>query len=342
MTKIQICENKKIAFTLAEVMIVIVIIGVVAIFTLPILLSEVTERVNSNRQANIAQKITKAVELMIVNGDYEKFETTEEFADKLQKYLKIVKRCNSNNLAQCWTSNTVTLSDGSKYNVSNAKTGKDLHTISSTDNVGLVLADGGNIILTYNPNATIPNADAGFTPTKKSLPIGGGKTKEFAYTSNATNAIDFVMDVNGGTGPNAETDEDDNYYDIRSFKIASFSKTALCTGEKVNGVCVVLLGNTTETLNCSNGKNEEYCQGLTSPFSYQAGARKLCDELGMHLPNSVEINAIAAVDNKYIITSHCTDNNSWTSGRWGCGKSYEKHDRTYEENMQMNTICIGD
>ena len=77
-------EKRNSAFTLAEVMIVIVIIGVVAVFTMPVLLSEVSERVNSNRQANIAQKVTKAVELMIVNGDYEGFDTTDECSERTE------------------------------------------------------------------------------------------------------------------------------------------------------------------------------------------------------------------------------------------------------------------
>ena len=64
-------------------------------------------------------------------------------SDKLQKYLKTVKRCNNNNLTQCWSSNNVTIADGSRYNVANAKTGKDLHTVSTTNTVGFVLADGG-------------------------------------------------------------------------------------------------------------------------------------------------------------------------------------------------------
>ena len=162
-------NNKIHGFTLAEVLIVLAIIGLVAVLALPSFLSELTERIYSNRQANIAQKVTKAVELMIVNGDYENFETTDEFVDKFQKYMKISKRCDSNNLTKCWPSATVSLSDGSKYNVRNAQTGEQLHTMSQTNNVALVLSDGAAIILTYNPNASIPTAETGFKASKKGL-----------------------------------------------------------------------------------------------------------------------------------------------------------------------------
>ena len=79
------------AFTLAEVMIVLVVIGIVAIIVLPHFIENVAERVNSNREANIAQKVTKAVEQMAALGEYDAFSTTEEFVDVLQKHLKIAK-----------------------------------------------------------------------------------------------------------------------------------------------------------------------------------------------------------------------------------------------------------
>ena len=50
--------NKKIAFTLAEVLITLGVIGVVAALTMPTLLKNIAERSNSEAQANLAQKIT--------------------------------------------------------------------------------------------------------------------------------------------------------------------------------------------------------------------------------------------------------------------------------------------
>ena len=227
----------KSAFTLAEVMIVVIILGVVAVFTMPVLLSEVSERVNSNRQANIAQKITKSVETMIVNGDYENITNTEEFVDKLSKYLKIVKRCSSAEIDNCWPTKKVKTPNGGTYEVKNAIKGTNINVNSSEDNVRLVLADGASLILSFNPEVPTPSAESGFAATTKSLPMGKNKSKDFAYTSNATSAIDFVMDVNGGTGPNQEPSNDGEYYDIRSFRVALFSKLD-CPGYRFNGVCV--------------------------------------------------------------------------------------------------------
>ena len=284
-----------------------VVIGIVSILVLPTLLSNVSERVNSNREANIAQKVTKAVELMAIHGDYSNFSTTEEFVGKLQKYLKIAKVCSSDQLTNCWPTQTVTTTMGNKYKVSDAKTGRDLHTINDTNNVGIVLADGASLILTYNPKSGSISAEGGFVPSTKNLPVGGGKFKEFAYTSNATLGIDFVMDVNGSAGPNAETDENDNYFDIRSFRTASFSGN-VCSGIKVNGVCVLDLGTQYSSLNCSNEDNAKYCiAGVNEKFNYKAGAIKACEDAGMKLASNSELRSLfTAAPDKFTAGSYHT------------------------------------
>ena len=290
------------AFTLAEVMIVIVVISIISVITMPVLLKELSMRVNSNRQANIAQKMTRAVENMIVNGDYENITNTEEFVNKLSKYLKIAKRCNANNIDECWSTKKVKTPSGSTYEVKNAKKGSDIHVNSNEDNVGLILVDGASIILSFNPGASTPSAESGFTSSTKNLPIGKNKYKKFAYTSNATNAIDFVMDVNGGTGPNQEPSNNGEYYDIRPFKIALFF-FFYCTGFKVNGACVVDLGTSYDSINCTYEENLQYCSPMkNSSFSidYWAGAKKACMDLGMKMPSAQELIALFKSDSEIL------------------------------------------
>lgn len=85
---------------------------------------------------------------------------------------------------------TVKTTLGEKYNVSDAKTGADLHfggKDNDTPNVGLILADGSSLILAFNPKVPTIIGSTGFISTPKDLPVGGGKTKSYAYTSNATN-----------------------------------------------------------------------------------------------------------------------------------------------------------
>ena len=53
------------------------------------------------------------------------------------------------------------------------------------------------------------------------LPVGGGYEEMLEYTTNTTGALAFVMDVNGGKGPNSET-IGTKYYDIRNLNGAHF------------------------------------------------------------------------------------------------------------------------
>ncbi len=219
------------AFTLAEVLITLGVIGVVAAITIPNFVSGYRERVNSEREANVAIKITNAMDLMRAHGLLEnRYANTDEFVNELQKYLKISLRCDASNLTKCWPVNVVTNADGKEYNVANAKTGKHLGLSNNgTNNVGLVLADGTPIILTYNENSDAIGETDRIEGVTKKLPIGFGKEKDFVYTSSVTAPIAFVMDVNGKANPNMEKQGDANFkYDIRSFRGASFAKENLC------------------------------------------------------------------------------------------------------------------
>jgi len=283
------------AFTLAEVLVTLGIIGVVAAVALPALITNINDRANSERQANIAQKITQAMEQMRAHGELVQYSSTDEFVNVLQKYLKITKRCDADHLADCWTTSSVSVMNSnvvSDYNVSDAKTRKKLLKNSTTDgnNVGLILADGASLILTYNPSAPIVDIGDKVLGSTMSLPIGKNKYKEFPYTTSVTGAIDFVMDVNGKKGPNKER-YDNKMYDIRPFRLASFAEVTPCEkGTDGNG-CVKYINQAYTAVDCSAGNSssvdyQQYCGPRPSGYTndYWAGAKKACDEAGMILP----------------------------------------------------------
>ena len=247
-------QNSKVAFTLAEVLITLGVIGVVAALTLPAIMENITERINSSRQANVANKITEAMDHMKSQGALAtSYASTDAFVDELQKYIKVAKRCDASHIAECWPTPTVTTSDGDEVDVSKAKTGKNLNIKNNTtNNVGLILADGAALILTYNQDFSgIDEGDA-VSAVMKDLPVGFGKSKEFAYTSSVTAPIDFVMDINGQKGPNSET-INNKMHDIRSFKAARFSKG--CAGVEIPGIgCIVNLGSSYE---CVSGADKD-------------------------------------------------------------------------------------
>ncbi len=257
----QSAKPRRAAFTLAEVLITLGIIGVVAAITLPALIENVTERKNSERHANIVYKVTQAMDIMKAHGELSgTYPSTEAFVDELQKYLKISKRCDSNHIADCWPTDKVIDGDGNEFEVSKAKTGKNLSLNTNTNNVGLILADGASIILNYNPDGGKIDDTDPLVAVKKSLPVGGGRSKEFVYTSNATASIDFVTDVNGSAHPNAET-SNNVYHDIRNLTAARFTKG--CAGIELSGIgCVV---NTGQQLKWNDAKAKCESMGMTLP-----------------------------------------------------------------------------
>ena len=287
------------AFTLAEVLITLGVIGVVAAITMPMLITNINDRANSERHANIAYKITQAMEQMRAHGKLIQYESTEKFVDELQKYLKITKRCDADHIAECWPTETVIDASGNEYNVSTCKTRAHLLPGSDSDNnnVGLILTDGASVILTYDPTAAPMDVGDKVTASMKSLPIGKNKSREFAYTTDVTRSIDFVTDVNGKKGPNSETREN-KYYDIRNFKLASF--TTECTGESYDGICINVAGAASNwsPVNCNSSSadyaGDDICGPTPSGFSrdYWAGAKKLCADAGMTLPTVSQLQTI--------------------------------------------------
>ena len=337
--------KQKVAFTLAEVLITLGIIGVVAAITMPTVIANINERVNSERQANIAQKVTQAMEQMRAHGLLNtQYASTDAFVDELQKYLKIAKRCDSEHIADCWPTEKVTTADGEEYEVSKAKTGKNLnHKNNKTDNVGLVLADGASLIMTYNENGGTLDVGDRVSAMKKSLPIGGGKMKEFPYSTSVASSIDFVMDVNGGKGPNSET-IGDKYYDIRSFNGAQFATGMVCDFE-VGNLCVKqfisysCIDTCSDTTYDSNGTANDYCS-----YNCWAGAKKTCADIGMTLASRDNLTTIynAKGTNDKVPTSgarwssaESDNNNAWYMA-FSSG-----HEASVSKNNGNIAVCVG-
>ena len=352
-----VTPNKKFAFTLAEVLITLGVIGVVAALTMPTLLKNIAERSNSEAQANLAQKITKSMDLMRADGGLERtYNSTDEFVDEFSKYIKISTRCDADHIADCWPTKTVTTSDGKTFDVSKAKTGKNLNLKDNkSNNVGIILADGATLILTYNPNAGIIGDGDTVTPSFADLPIGFGRTKKFAYTTSVTSSIDFVMDVNGFKGPNSEA-RNGKQYDIRSFKVAKFSKG--CAGNEIKGVgCVYQLPSYSPIKAGSdemkkwdpNWTAEKLGNWEASQDNYWAGAKKACDDIGMSLPDRSKLYyRLYKAGKKDSSLGLPTSGYFWSSSEGDAAGAYtvgfhndnEGYNRKYDSDLKV--LCVGD
>ena len=81
-------QGKKVAFTLAEVLITLGVIGVVAAVALPSLIANIQERVQREKVRSAKYKLTLATDKMKSLGLLgEQYPTTEAFVTELSKHL---------------------------------------------------------------------------------------------------------------------------------------------------------------------------------------------------------------------------------------------------------------
>ena len=320
---------------------------------MPTLLKNIAERSNSEAQANLAQKITKSMDLMRADGGLERtYNSTDEFVDEFSKYIKISTRCDADHIADCWPTKTVTTTDGETYDVSKAKTGKNLNLKDNkSNNVGIILADGATLILTYNPNAGIIGDGDTVTPSFADLPIGFGRTKKFAYTTSVTDSIDFVMDVNGFKGPNSEA-RNGKQYDIRSFKVARFSTG--CAGVEVPNIgCVYQLPSFSPIKAGTDDMKKwdpRYDAAGKTRDNYWAGAKKACDDIGMSLPDKSKLKSIYEAGKKDSSLGLPTSDWFWSSSEFDANAAYDVNfydGYTYgsykdDSNGNDRVLCVGD
>lgn len=344
-----VCKKSS-GFTLAEVLITLAIIGVVAALSLPTLLQAIAERSSSETQANVAQKITKSMNLMRADGALEKtYASTDDFVDELSKYLKITTRCDADHIASCWPAKTVITKEGKVLDVSKVKTGRNLQIPGNkTGNVGMILADGTALIMTYNPDAPIIGEGDTVIPSKASLPIGFGRFKDYAYTSSVTAGVDFVMDTNGFQGPNSETREG-KYKDIRSFKVAAFSEG--CPGEEFDGIGCLYMLPSYGPIDTTLSENRKY-DSFQATTNYWAGARKGCQDIGMDLPSRGVAESIitkSKKDSKLYSMIKPGGGCIWSSTVWDNGAGTKSPSVTsgqlcngYKTQNQHKALCIGD
>ena len=188
----------KCAFTLAEVLITLGIIGVVAAMTLPAFISNVQGRIQAKRVENINQKLSKVTDKMAVQSGLIGYPDTMAFVQEMKKHMSIAKVCDNSHLSECWGTTEVDVGKDKPWEISKTKTAKTLK-ISEPDNwadtVGIVTADGTPMILSYDKNCNFDPNNAGLQYNQSS-----GK-------SNSLVCLSGVYDWNGGAKPNKLGDD---------------------------------------------------------------------------------------------------------------------------------------
>ncbi len=196
---------KKSGFSLAEILIVFAILGVIAAIVITNIQNSVLDNAR-NKQTLIAKhKFAKAIENMALNYDMgayygtgdDKRNATAEFADRLKKYYRINKICSSVSLEDCWGYSKIKFANGNSYEINQAINGKlfkiggneSLSDDYDVDTAGVLATDGTRYIMAFNKNC-------------KSI-----DPAVYAWTDDGTNntamgCISAIMDIDGNKAPN--------------------------------------------------------------------------------------------------------------------------------------------
>ena len=283
--------NIKIGFTLAEILITLGIIGVVATMTIPRILANIKNKIEEHKIQVFEKKMTESLNLLNSqeNGLSAKYNTSEDFVKALSKYLKIVKICSKTELNQCFPYDIVTIERNGKtthINTNDLSTAHSLHLTANgfEDTAGLIMGDGTTVILSYNKNCI---SDSGRNYQNISECVAG------IYDINGPqrpNKFGVVVDSKGKVSSSA---------DIKSFNGASLSDCILSLGS----VCITSVHKPTtvySTHNCEQLKaNNMYGITICPPDYSNVNSRDswlntmvYCGENGGHLANLQEMDNI--------------------------------------------------
>ncbi len=269
----------KVAFTLAEVLITLGIIGIVAALTLPAFISNVQGRIQAKRVENINQKLSKVTDKMAVQSGLIGYPDTMAFVQEMKKHMSIAKVCDNSHLSECWGTTEVDVGKDKPWEISKTKTAKTLK-IGEPDNwadtVGIVTADGTPMILSYDKNCN-------FDPNNKGLQYNQSSGK-----SNSLVCLSGVFDWNGGAKPNKLGD------DVITLGMASGLGNN-CAFE-VNGTCYTapFTPKPLTSAECNEQKDKlgiKYCK--TGDRDYWAGAVKQCKGVSK-MPTMAQLGELAS------------------------------------------------
>ena len=223
-------------FTLAEVLITLGIIGVVASMTIPTLMTNISNRQFETSAKKTESTLIQALMMMKANDALVGHGTTESFVGALQGYLKISKVCDNSHLDECYPAEFT--ANGEDYDLSSMTTAQALGQDWGTNLNGFVLNNGTYFLTAYNPGCT-NDIDR--------------QCAAFAYDLNS------IDKNNNFTGKNGESD-------LGVFNAVFFKdESAGCTWSAIEAQCSSNLTATCfNSITNSACKSEDACTGLGS------------------------------------------------------------------------------
>ncbi len=135
-------NSQKRAFTLAEILITLGVIGVVAAITMPVLINKINDMVFANQRKKAYSEFARILEEIRINDEFS-LQVAKENFKVIQSKFKVVKSCNNSKIEGCWTDTCQVHAQDSDYkkycfavNVSEALDGRQGNSVGFVDNSG--------------------------------------------------------------------------------------------------------------------------------------------------------------------------------------------------------------
>ncbi len=195
----------KTGFTLAEVLIALAIIGIVAVLMINFVFNNIMDNARYKQSIGARHKFAKAIENMALNygiGPYygtgdDRNDATIEFVQKLSNYYNINRICSISNLDDCFGYKIMSFPSGETFDITELTNGKlfknngseNLSDDFDVETVGVFGLDGTRFILAYNKNCNY-------------VEPGIFNWNNDGTYNDSMGCISAVMDIDGNRAPN--------------------------------------------------------------------------------------------------------------------------------------------
>ena len=258
------------AFTLAELLITLSVIGLVAILTIPTMIENHQQKAWNTASTVFERKLEEALKSMNTQETLAGHANTLDFVNELAKNIKIKKICNNNELTSCFEEKIHWGTDSEEIEMSKIKNAKHFGQENwETENIGIQFANGVTGIIAYNPACT-----------------------QDPYNNQYTgiNCIAMLYDTDGFKTPNQSGK------DLRGINVLSLGNIN-CAIELSDGTCFTapFRPKSLTMEECQTLKDKlgiEVCYSSGSYGDYWGGAVKQCGGV-QNMPTQSQLDQLA-------------------------------------------------
>ena len=255
-------------FTLAEVLITLAIIGVVAALTIPTLMSNYKQRAWDTAATVFERKLEESLKAMNTQQTLAGYRNTSDFVNELSKHFKITRVCKNDDLLTCFEDKVMWGAgdaDPEEVDMANIKTASHFGQGDwDTDIIGVQFANGTTGLVAYNPDC---------------------KQNPYSNQITGTSCLALLYDTDGFKTPNTSGK------DLRAINVLSLGST--CAFE-LGGTCFGTPFTPTPITKaeCEAEKSNLGIKICSYNYDYWAGAVKACGGVSK-MPTMAQVAEIA-------------------------------------------------